>query len=89
MGNLMDMFTGNRGKVMADSMVALTESGKKRIEDIGYGTSVLARIMVALHGHQPQSVRELAQENQFDLDAVKSGVDILRKQGLVKVTYDE
>ena len=74
----------HRDSVDANTMVSITEDGKRAIDRDMIGEIKAYALMAELDQHSPQSLASLSKKSNANIYAVKREVDRLRKQGMVR-----
>lgn len=69
-------------RISADTAISLTESGKNEA-DSRVSEAPVYRILQALHSHQPQSARAMADEVQMSTDEIKRYLEVLKQRGYI------
>ena len=79
---------GKKADIKANTMVGLTESGKKIAEKYVSKGATFA-IVAQLNEKSPQTVTELASETDMDINELKARIKDLSKSGVVRVIGGE
>ena len=73
----------SKTKTTASTSVGLTESGRRAASKFS-SSGMKFVILSALFERSPQSVNEIAQDKGLEVDEVKSWVEMLERQGIVR-----
>jgi len=79
------MWGRREDKVMASSMLSITEEGKKAMQQDSVQDNVARDVLSKLEEHSPQSISCIANEMGINTDEVKGRVEIMARQGLVVI----
>lgn len=79
---------GKKSDIKASTMVGLTEIGKQKAEkQLSKGAEYA--ILAPLIEKSPQSVAEIAQEADMNIDELKARIKYLAKSGVVRIMAGE
>lgn len=79
---------GKKPKVLASTMIGVTDTGKRMPEK--YSTSGKTFVILSsLVEKSPQTIADLAQETDIDIDELKKRVELLAKSGMVRIMAGE
>jgi len=81
--NILDKFRPEKRTIGSETMVALTEDGKRAV-DKQIADAKAWPVLMALDEHSPRSVSDLSRECRIDIHQMKRLVSKLERQRMVR-----